>query len=137
MEQERRKYSRIAFHAPATLIFPDRSCEALVLDLSLKGALVRLPARTGAASDSPCTLTVRLGGETLAEIVMEARVVHVEGRYAGLICLNIDLDSVTHLRRLVELNLGDSALLDRELSALSAEVFTTENTESTEKGKAD
>ena len=49
---------------------------------------------------------------------MEARVVHVEGRYAGLRCLAIDLDSVTHLRRLVELNLGDPALLERELSAL-------------------
>ena len=34
---------------------------------------------------------------------------------------SIDLDSITHLRRLVELNLGDEKLLERELSHLAAE----------------
>jgi hypothetical protein len=43
---------------------------------------------------------------------------HTRGQNAGLLCLDIDIDSVTHLRRLVELNLGDSDLLERELSAL-------------------
>jgi hypothetical protein len=32
----------------------------------------------------------------------------------------IDLDSATHLRRLVELNLGDPALLEREFENLLA-----------------
>ena len=36
----------------------------------------------------------------------------------GLRCVDIDLDSITHLRRLVELNLGETELLERELSAL-------------------
>lgn len=120
MSKERRKHSRIAFHAPATLVFPDRTLETVVLDLSLKGALVRLPAGTSATDDALCKLHVRLS-ETHAEITMEARVTHVEGRYAGLLCLAIDLDSITHLRRLVELNLGDPALLERELSALIAD----------------
>ncbi|MDR3220694.1 MAG: PilZ domain-containing protein [Candidatus Accumulibacter sp.] len=120
MGQERRKYSRIAFHAPATLIFPDQTFEAAILDLSLKGALVRLPAGTATADQALCQLRVQLDG-LLAGITMEARVVHIEGRYAGLSCLSIDLDSVTHLRRLVELNLGDPALLDRELSELDSD----------------
>jgi hypothetical protein len=121
MVQERRRYSRIAFHAPATLTFHDKTFAAVVLDLSLKGALVRLPA--GAAEDRTfCKLRVqiKLNG-TPDEIVMEARVVHVAGPLAGLLCVSIDLDSITHLRRLVELNLGDPDLLDRELSALIAE----------------
>jgi len=37
----------------------------------------------------------------------------------GLSCREIDLDSITHLRRLVALNLGDEALLDRELGLLA------------------
>ena len=41
-----------------------------------------------------------------------------EGGKIGLQCESIDLDSITHLRRLVELNAGDPALLDRELSSL-------------------
>jgi hypothetical protein len=36
-------------------------------------------------------------------------------------CDNIDVDSVTHLRRLVALNSGDPKLLDRELAALLTE----------------
>jgi hypothetical protein len=51
-------------------------------------------------------------------ISMSTTVTHVAGRRVGLRCDNIDLDSVTHLRRLVELNAGDPNLLDRELSAL-------------------
>ena len=31
---------------------------------------------------------------------------------------SIDLDSITHLRRLVELNSGDAAMLERELHTL-------------------
>jgi hypothetical protein len=49
---------------------------------------------------------------------MSTTVTHVAGRRVGLRCDNIDIDSVTHLRRLVELNAGDPNLLDRELSAL-------------------
>lgn len=38
----------------------------------------------------------------------------------GLRCRNIDLDSITHLRRLLELQLGDATLLQRELGQLCA-----------------
>jgi hypothetical protein len=51
-------------------------------------------------------------------ITMGVRVAHVNDRTAGLRCIEIDLDSLTHLRRLLELNLGDSALLCRELEHL-------------------
>ncbi len=33
-------------------------------------------------------------------------------------CEHIDIDSITHLKRLIELNLGDEALLHRELAHL-------------------
>jgi len=45
-------------------------------------------------------------------------VAHVEGGRVGLRRTHIDIESVTHLRRLVELNLGDPALLERELHEL-------------------
>jgi hypothetical protein len=118
MGQERRKHTRVAFQAPATLILSDRTLEVTVLDLSLKGALVRLPAGTTMAGQKQCELRVQLDDEMLAGIAMETRIAHLGGGNAGLLCLSIDLDSVTHLRRIVELNLGDPALLDRELSEL-------------------
>jgi 7-cyano-7-deazaguanine synthase len=123
MIQERRKYSRVAFHAPAMLILPDRVLATSILDLSLKGALVCLPAGTAVADQAHCALCVRL--DETSEITMNARIVHVEGCHAGLLCLSMDLASATHLRRLVELNLGAPDLLDRELSAMIVDVASS------------
>lgn len=90
---------------------------AHVVDLSLKGALLRLPAETKPASGSPCLLKVWLGDDE-TNIAMAGEVVHVEGARVGVICRSIDLESITHLRRLIEMNLGDAALLERELKTL-------------------
>ena len=51
---------------------------------------------------------------------MHIAVVHETDNETGLQCNAIDIDSVTHLRRLVELNLGDSDQLNKELSQLSS-----------------
>ena len=118
---DRRQYSRIGFRAPAQLVFADRTIGASIIDLSLKGAMIRLPMNETIESLASGTLCVQLGkvgDEEGSEIRMEVRVAHVSAGDAGLLCLAIDLDSVTHLRRLVELNLGDPELLERELSAL-------------------
>jgi hypothetical protein len=51
-------------------------------------------------------------------VTMSGVVVHLEGQHIGMECQNIDLTSLTHLRRLVELNTGDAELMNRELSHL-------------------
>jgi len=51
-------------------------------------------------------------------ISMNAKVVHIDNNHLGFECENLDIDSSTHLRRLIELNLGDPELLNRELSEL-------------------
>lgn len=117
MTNERRHHSRIAFHTPARLVLNDKSIDVVVLDISLKGALIELPANESVGQDATGALHVILT-EMDDQISMSIRVAHSEGRHAGLLCLAIDIDSVTHLRRLVELNLGDPELLERELSAL-------------------
>ena len=135
MADDRRRYTRVAFHAPARLVLPLDALDAVVIDLSLKGALIRLPAKTVIVEGESGNLHVRLG-ETDDRISMAVKVAHVEGRYAGVVCEGIDLDSVTHLRRLAELNLGDSDLLDRELSSFIVELDVEEaGAESVEDGK--
>ena len=120
MTDERRHYSRIAFHAPARLVLADGNIDVVVLDISLKGALIDLPANESVVLDATGTLHVILT-EMDDQISMSIRVTHSKGHHAGLLCHAIDIDSVTHLRRLVELNLGDPELLERELSALIAD----------------
>ncbi len=116
-DDERRRFSRISFHRPADLDvrIAQGTCE--VLDVSLKGALVEVPFGFPANAGQPCTLVIHLdaGGD---EIRMEGEIVHREGSQAGVRCVEIDLDSISHLRRLVELNVGDEEVLHRELSAL-------------------
>ena len=117
MSEERRQYSRISFASPAQLVLDKRALEVQVLDLSLKGALLCLSDDTAVAIGAAAVLDVPLD-ELGNRIRMQTTVAHCEGRQAGLVCQLIDIDSVTHLRRLVELNLGDADLLQRELAAL-------------------
>lgn len=44
--EDRRQFSRIAFHTPARLDCTGSRIDVVVLDISLKGALIRLPAET-------------------------------------------------------------------------------------------
>ena len=118
MPHERRHFVRVSFDAPALLTTSTDAFSVHVLDLSLKGALIMAPA--GAALDTGmlCQITIPLA-ETGNHIAMSTEVAHVQGLHTGLLCRGIDLDSVTHLRRLIELQLGDPALLERDLGELT------------------
>ena len=118
MPHERRHFVRVSFDAPALLTTSTDAFSVHVLDLSLKGALIMAPA--GAALDAGmlCQITIPLA-ETGNHIAMSTEVAHVQGLHTGLLCRGIDLDSVTHLRRLIELQLGDPALLERDLGELT------------------
>ncbi len=118
MERNRRKFSRIAFQAEASLFLPDGEHVVEVLDLSLQGALIHPNAKMFVTMGTPCTLKIRLD-DVGTTIRMEATVVHHMANYYGLACREIDLDSVTHLRRLVALNLGNETMAEREFAQLT------------------
>lgn len=118
MTANRRRFSRVAFASEGLLFLPDGEYPVEVVDLSLKGALIRPTTPLFARIGSPCTLKIRLD-QAGTSIRMETTVVHRDADLVGLACREIDVDSVTHLRRLLALNLGDEALAERELSRLS------------------
>lgn len=118
MSRNRRQFSRIHFQAEAVMFFPGGHFAVDVLDLSLKGALIKPMAEQFIVMGTNCTLKIHLG-ESGTTIRMEATVVHHQGDQYGLACRELDLDSVTHLRRLVALNLGDADLLEREVALLA------------------
>ena len=115
---EHRRFSRISFPGRASLSTLGHHYDTELLDISLNGALVRCPAAWPQESTS-VTLHLPLA-EAEATIVMEATVVHHNEQQLGLHCEAIDLDSISHLKRLVQLNLADDALLERELSELTS-----------------
>lgn len=115
---ERRKFWRASFNAPVKLVNEESSVDAMLDDISLKGALLETPPGWQGKVGDRCHLKLRLGGDQDMKIAMWGRITHIDGKKVGLLCESIDLDSITHLRRLVELNAGDPALLERELTAL-------------------
>ena len=96
-----------------------------MVDISLKGVLLQLPAGAQPQAGMPCLVKLPLGqGDPNSDadtvIAMAGELAHVEGDHAGVICRSIDIESITHLRRLIEVNLGDPAASERELKALIA-----------------
>lgn len=115
--QDHRHFHRVAHDAPASLSDGGGERPGRILDLSLKGCLLELGAGTDPAPGRDYQIAIHLGAGI--DIAMTAELIHREGDRAGFMCKHIDLDSISALRRLVELNLGDPALLDRDLAALA------------------
>jgi hypothetical protein len=112
-----RHFSRVAFDAPVSLHLPDRTLSVHLIDIALKGALVETNAAQTLVLQAPCRLVLPLteGGDS---IEMRGKIVHLEGLHVGIECQEIDVVSLTRLRRLIELNASDPSLVDRELSHL-------------------
>jgi hypothetical protein len=112
-----RNYARIPFATEVTLHLHGKNVKVQLVDIALKGALVQTEAIDGVALHDKCRLELPLdqAGDV---VVMSGTVVHLEGQHIGIECQDIDLTSLTHLRRLVELNTGDADLMNRELSHL-------------------
>lgn len=116
--ENRRQFTRILFSIKAELNVEDKIYPVSIHDISLNGALV-----SAVKSDQP--LKGKLGelsfclSDDESKVIMHIAVVHEQNDETGLQCNAIDIDSVTLLRRLVELNLGDKNQLDKELNQLS------------------
>ncbi|GGW53617.1 PilZ domain-containing protein [Alishewanella tabrizica] len=114
---EQRHFKRVRFFSQAELVSDGHRYATEVIDLSLKGALIKKPAETVSTGTSPLLLSLHLS-ESEETITMQVSIAHQHADVLGLHCDKIDIDSISHLRRLLELNLGDPALLNRELDEL-------------------
>ncbi len=120
--ENKRKYNRILFSAIAHLIIAEEHYETTLIDLSLKGALVDMPEDWPGIENienrEDATLSFTLSDGSI-DITMSVSLAHEHGGHIGLSCNKIHIDSATHLRRIIELNLGDSLLLDRDFEHLA------------------
>ncbi|MCV9918856.1 MULTISPECIES: PilZ domain-containing protein [Pseudomonas] len=114
---ERRRFQRIAFDAPTELRQGDRRWPVKLLDLSLKGLLIQRPEPWDADATQDFDAVIHLSDQQ-TQLRMQVELRHEEPDRLGFVCLHIDLDSMSHLHRLVELNLADSTEMMRELREL-------------------
>lgn len=114
--EERRQFSRVLFDADVLLNQEGKAYRAQLQDISLNGVLITTPPDYHLRTDMPCMLHVVLADS--AVITMQATLVHSSSSVLGFHCTSIDMDSIIHLRRLIEINLGDAHASERVLAEL-------------------
>ena len=118
-QSDERKFSRFAFDSSVILEKEGQRWESSLLDISLKGALITKPENWLNDSNGDFKLSIQLDNSDI-EINMDVQLAHEKDKHIGFQCVQIDLDSITCLKRLVELNLGDEEILEREISNMIA-----------------
>ncbi|MDT8421025.1 MAG: PilZ domain-containing protein [Desulfuromonadales bacterium] len=112
---EKRNYQRVPFQCCCQVRCGDREWAGELLDISLRGALFDLPAAAGLELGANCCLDIVLGQDS-ARLQFESELVHIEGEHHGFLFLSEDLETLTHLRRLLELNMGGDETMRQELA---------------------
>lgn len=109
-----RRFRRIPFEAEVLIAVGDRTWSCRLVDLALKGALLESPAALSLAQGTVANLSLPLPG---SEIVLDfdAELIHREGNRLGFKFLHENLETLTHLRTLLELNTGDPEGVRSEL----------------------
>jgi len=109
-----RHFRRIPFEAEVTLKADEETCTGQLFDVSLKGAMVGtetpLPFNLGAQ----CSLCIVLPGTPIS-LNFQAELVHQEELCYGFKFISENLETLTHLRKLIELNTGDAEATRSEL----------------------
>lgn len=113
---DRRRYTRVDFNTLVQLIQGDQVYPVELIDLSLKGLLVKPPEHYKIDATQPLQVKIALADD--ATIQMKVSLAHSGNDMLGFTCQAIDLDSIAHLRRLVELNIGDTDAAERVLAEL-------------------
>lgn len=122
--KERRLFSRIPFNGVVTLVSDEGRWVCNLVDISLKGVLIDQPEEWAGEIGEPYQLEISLSDGKIA-ITMDVVTAHIREKRIGFCCIHIDLESITHLRRLLELNIGDEEQMNRELSALVFNIYST------------
>lgn len=116
---EKRRFQRIDFVCDVEFLSNAGVQKCELVDISLRGALLDPGDDKAPEVGIPCSLVITLDESSDIHIVMQGSIAHKRHARLGMRCENIDSDSMMHLRKLVEYNLGDTSLLERELEALA------------------
>lgn len=114
---EKRRFSRVPLKVICRLTHKEHSVYADLVDISLKGALVEVNDKLSLATGNTCFLNITLCS---AEITLdfETEVVHMTDDLIGLRFDHMDVDTMIHLRTLLEANTGDPDRIRDELNFL-------------------
>ncbi|CAH6800953.1 Cyclic diguanosine monophosphate-binding protein [Vibrio chagasii] len=115
---ERRQFSRVVYQVPTEISQEHINASGSVQDLSLHGLLIQCDELQRFSQDTPVHVSFKLANSDI-NIQLEATIVSTINTSMRLRIEHLDIDSISHLKRLVELNVGDDELLYREIEHLT------------------
>ena len=111
---DKRYFSRINFAAQSQIEVNDKVYSGELLDLSLRGALLNFKENIPLNMNDSCTLTIHPNSSEI-KLIFDAVLVHIHQNHLGFKFISEDVGTMTHLRNLLSLNVGDYDKITDEL----------------------
>lgn len=111
-----RHFRRIPFAAVVTVNVGRDIWSGELIDVAMKGAMIGTDTPLPLILGAHCSLCILLPGAPIS-LDFQAVLIHCEDSRYGFRFVSEDLENLTHLRKLIELNTGDPEATRSELSA--------------------
>ena len=110
-----RHYHRIPFHANADLLIDGSVHPCELIDIALRGALLKTNRPLTPVPEQPVVIKITLADSTLI-LTFGAVLIHQQDDLYGFEFASEDVETLAHLRRLLELNFGDAQRAEEEFA---------------------
>lgn len=115
---EKRVFSRTEYKSKGVLKAENQNTPVEIRDISLKGAMLCLPPHITVEKDGTYELVISLENSDV-QIQTNATITHISNDdTCGIRFNEIDIESLTHLRRIMEVNTGKTERIRAELGHL-------------------
>jgi len=111
-----RRFRRVPFAAKVSLTVDRDYWTGELHDVAMKGALVETMVPLPIPVGTECALGITLPGTSIS-LDFDAELVYIDGLHYGFKFISENLETLTHLRKLIELNTGDAETTRSELTA--------------------
>ncbi|MBN2656474.1 MAG: PilZ domain-containing protein [Spirochaetales bacterium] len=118
--KEHRRFNRADYHTKGYFIKNGQEVHFGIINISLNGILVDPDSMDDYSLNMVVPLNIQLSSSDV-EIRTTSKLVHQENHHFGFRFEEIDVESMIHLRRLVELNSDSADQIAKELHFLNKE----------------
>ena len=112
---ERRNFQRIPFATKAEINHTGNTYQGELTDISFQGALVLGKGNIPLTEGNRCELAIHLLDSEIT-LHFETDIIHHRENRFGFRFTSKDIETASHLQRLLELNIGSPDTIDREIA---------------------
>jgi hypothetical protein len=111
MKQERRKRTRVPLHIDVSVLLRGEAIPVQTLNISLTGILCT--SKQLFQKDAPCKVIITLNKDF--HISIDSKILRIGREETAISFTSMDEDSFSHLKKLMQYNMGNADRIDDEL----------------------